>query len=67
MTKKDIQELRKIIRRSLIELLKSDEQLMEMVTTSNVEGYDTPFAFKGEDDWDEEEQKEKAKKLAGWY
>lgn len=51
--------LRKIIRRYVEEALADEEQLEEKVTTQNVDPILTPFAFRSETDWDEDEEREK--------
>ena len=56
-------KLRTIIRDILRELLNEDSDINEINTTANIDGYQTPFAFSGDDD-DEESHKKKIKSRA---
>ena len=56
-------ELRSIIRDILEELTREYSDIKEINTTSNIDGYQTPYAFSGDDD-DEESHKKKIKSRA---
>ena len=53
----DEAKLRQYIRNFIQEIKDEDEDLEEVTTTGNVDGYNTPNAFSGEED--EEKKKKK--------
>jgi hypothetical protein len=56
-------ELRSIIRDILQEVTEEYSEIKEINTTDNIDGYQTPYAFSGDDD-DEESHKKKIKSRA---
>ena len=56
-------ELRSVIRDILRELINEDSDINEINSTANVDGYQTPYAFSGDDD-DEESHRKKIKSRA---
>ncbi len=56
-------ELRLLVRNIIQEILEEDSDINEINTTANIDGYQTPFAFSGDDD-DEESHKKKIKSRA---
>lgn len=57
-------KLRQYIRNFIKELKDEDEDLEEVTTTGNVDGYSTPYAFS--DDDDEEKKKKRLTKSTGY-
>ena len=57
-------KLRQYIRNFIKELKDEDEDLEEVTTTGNVDGYNTPHAFSSDDD--EEKKKKKLTKSTGY-
>ena len=60
----DEAKLRQYIRNFIQEIKDEDEDLEEVTTTRNVDGYNTPNAFSGEED--EEKKKKKLTKGTGF-
>ncbi len=58
------QKLRQYIRNFIKELKDEDEDLEEVTTTGNVDGYSTPFAFSSKKD--EKKKKKKLTKSTGY-
>ena len=58
------QKLRQYIRNFIKELKDEDEDLEEVTTTGNVDGYSTPFAFSSKED--EKKKKKKLTKSTGY-
>jgi len=56
-------EFRQLVRNIIQEILEDDSDINEINTTANIDGYQTPFAFSGNDD-DEESHKKKIKSRA---
>ena len=48
------------------ELLDEEEDLIEMTSTSNVDGYNTPFAFRGKDKKSKKKNKEISTNSTGY-
>ena len=57
-------KLRQYIRNFIQEIKDEDDELEEVTTTGDVDGYNTPYAFSGEDD--EEKKKKKLTKGTGF-
>ena len=57
-------KLRQYIRNFIREIKDEDDELEEVTTTGDVDGYNTPYAFSGEDD--EEKKKKKLTKGTGF-
>ena len=58
------QKLRQYIRNFIKELKDEDDDLEEVTTTGNVDGYSTPFAFSSKED--EKKKKKRLKKSTGY-
>jgi hypothetical protein len=54
-------KLRKVIRDILRELINEDSDINELSTTANIDGYQTPFAFCGDDDEESHNKKIKSR------
>ncbi len=59
-------KVRNIISKIVTEVLQEEEELEEATTTADIEGYNTPFAFGGEDKSSKKKKKEISTNSTGY-
>lgn len=67
MKEKTEKKLREYIRQVILDVQDEEETKDEATTTANVPGYQTPYAFSGNSEEDEEDREEKLRRVNKQY